>query len=83
MASTSVVDVLAAHDEIDVASSSVRRTLLTVPVPERADDDSVIQPQFDEDAFSASTCYDCHSSGGAEPKYAGTARSACCSRPTR
>lgn len=57
--------------EIDVASSSVRRTLLTAPVPERAEDGRVIQPHVDEDAFSRTTCYDCHRPGGAEPKYAG------------
>jgi len=57
--------------EIDVATSSLRRTLLTAPVPERRADDSVIQPHFDTDAFSASSCFGCHYAGGAEPKYAG------------
>ena len=58
--------------EIDTASLRVRRTLLTAPVPERRrEDDSVIQAHFDEDAFTATTCYGCHHPGGAEPKYAG------------
>lgn len=57
--------------EIDVATLSLRRTLLTAPVPERRSDGSLIQPHFEEDAFTASTCFGCHYSGGAEPKYAG------------
>ena len=57
--------------EIDVATLSLRRTLLTAPVPERRADGSIIQPHFDEGAFSASSCFDCHHPGGAEPKYAG------------
>lgn len=57
--------------EIDVASLSLRRTLLTAPVPERRADGSLIQPHFDADAFSASSCFGCHYPGGAEPKYAG------------
>ena len=57
--------------EIDVATLSLRRTLLTAPVPERRADGSIIQPHFEEDAFSASTCFGCHHPGGAEPKYAG------------
>lgn len=57
--------------EIDVATLSLRRTLLTAPVPETRDDGSVIQEHIDEDAFGATTCFDCHHPGGAEPKYAG------------
>jgi DNA-binding beta-propeller fold protein YncE len=57
--------------EIDVATRSLRRTLLTAPVPEQREDGSVIQEHFDEDAFSASTCFSCHSPDGAQPKYAG------------
>jgi DNA-binding beta-propeller fold protein YncE len=57
--------------EIDVATLSLRRTVLTAPVPERRPDDSVIQQHVDEDAFESTTCYDCHRPGGAEPKYAG------------
>ncbi len=57
--------------EIDVATLSLRRTLLTAPVPERRVDGSLIQPHFDQDAFSASSCYGCHRPAGAEPKYAG------------
>src|SRR6478609_2021908 len=57
--------------EIDVATLSLRRTLLTAPVPERRAEGTVIQPHFDEGAFSASSCFGCHFPGGAEPKYAG------------
>jgi DNA-binding beta-propeller fold protein YncE len=57
--------------EVDVATLSLRRTLLTAPVPERRLDGSVIQPHIDEDAFAASTCYGCHRPDGAQPKYAG------------
>ena len=57
--------------EIDVASASLRRTLLTAPVPERRPDGSVIQAHIDQDAFAASSCFGCHHAGGAEPKYAG------------
>jgi hypothetical protein len=57
--------------EIDVATLSLRRTLLSAPVPERRADGSVIQAHFDQDAFEASTCFGCHRPGGAEPKYAG------------
>ena len=57
--------------EIDTASLSLRRTLLTAPVPERRADGSLIQPHFDQDAFSATSCFGCHHAGGAEPKYAG------------
>jgi sugar lactone lactonase YvrE len=57
--------------EIDAATLSLRRTLLTAPVPERRLDGSTIQPHIDQDAFGASTCYGCHRPGGAQPKYAG------------
>ena len=57
--------------EIDVATLSLRRTLLTAPVPERRPDGSIIQPHFDQGAFSASSCFGCHHAGGAQPKYAG------------
>lgn len=57
--------------EIDVATRSLRRTLLTAPVPERRADGSVIEPHFELNAFSANTCFGCHFPGGAEPKYAG------------
>lgn len=57
--------------EIDLATLSLRRTLLTAPVPERRLDGSVIQAHFDRDAFGASTCYGCHRPGGAQPRYAG------------
>lgn len=57
--------------EIDVATLSLRRTLLTAPVPERRDDGSIIQEHIDQAAFGASTCFDCHRPDGAQPKYAG------------
>ena len=43
--------------EIDLATLTLRRTLLTAPVPERRTDGSIIQAHIDEDAFEASTCY--------------------------
>lgn len=57
--------------EIDVASLRLRRTLLTAPVPEVRDDGSVIEEHVDQDAFSATTCFGCHTPDGARPKYAG------------
>jgi DNA-binding beta-propeller fold protein YncE len=57
--------------EIDLATLSLRRTLLSAPVPERRPDGSIIQPHIDQGAFTASTCFGCHHPGGAEPKYAG------------
>jgi hypothetical protein len=57
--------------EIDVATLSLRRTLLTAPVPEQRPDGSTIQAHFDQGAFAASTCFGCHHPGAAEPKYAG------------
>src|SRR5690349_7129935 len=41
--------------EIDVATLSLRRTLLTAPVPELRPDGTVIQEHVDEDAFAATT----------------------------
>jgi DNA-binding beta-propeller fold protein YncE len=57
--------------EIDVATLSLRRTLLTAPVPDRRGDGTIIQAHVDSDAFAATTCYGCHRPGGAQPKYAG------------
>jgi len=57
--------------EIDTATLSLRRTLLTAPVPERRADGSLIQAHYEQDAFAASSCFSCHHTGGAEPKYAG------------
>ena len=57
--------------EIDVAGMSLRRTLLTAPVPELRTDGSVITAHFEQQAFGATTCYGCHRPGGAQPKYAG------------
>ena len=50
---------------------SLRRTLLTAPVPDRRPDGTIIQAHIDQDAFGASTCYGCHRPDGAQPKYAG------------
>lgn len=57
--------------EIDVTTLSLRRTLLTAPVPERRVDGSLIEAHFEQNALSASSCFGCHFPGGAEPKYAG------------
>jgi streptogramin lyase len=57
--------------EIDVATMTLRRTMLTAPVPELRPDGTVITAHVDEDAFGHSTCFDCHGPGRAEPKYAG------------
>ena len=57
--------------EVDVASSRLRRTMLTAPVPARRPDGTVIQQHADGGAFAHTTCYDCHRPGGAQPKYAG------------
>jgi len=57
--------------EIDVATNSLRRTMLTAPVPERRPDGTVIQEHIDQAAFGATTCYGCHRPEGAQPKYAG------------
>ena len=58
--------------EIDVATSRLRRTMRTAPVPATRPDGTVIQPHVDQDAFSHTTCYDCHRPGGARPTYAGS-----------
>ena len=57
--------------EVDVTTMTLRRTMLTAPVPDRRPDGTVIDAHVDEDAFGHSTCYDCHGPGRAEPKYAG------------
>jgi DNA-binding beta-propeller fold protein YncE len=57
--------------EIDVVSASLRRTMLTRPVPDRREDGTIILPHIDQNAFLRSTCYDCHRPDGAKPKYAG------------
>jgi DNA-binding beta-propeller fold protein YncE len=53
--------------EVDVRSLAVSRTFLTAPVPERRDDGTLIQAHFDQDAFSKTSCFDCHNPGGAKP----------------
>jgi DNA-binding beta-propeller fold protein YncE len=58
--------------EIDTATLTLRRTFLTAPVPRTRDDGTVIQAHIDQNAFGHTTCYDCHFSGGALPKYVGT-----------
>jgi len=59
--------------EVDLATLSVTRTFLTAPVPAHRDDGSVILPHRDKDAFSHTTCFDCHfpGPGGARPPYVG------------
>ena len=57
--------------ELDTATGHLRRTMLTGPVPDSRPDGTRIQPHFDQDAFSHTTCYGCHRPGGAQPKYAG------------
>lgn len=57
--------------EIDVATMSLRRTMLTAPVPELRPDGTVIREHVDQAAFGHHSCYDCHGPGRAEPKYAG------------
>lgn len=58
--------------EIDTATLTLRRTFLTAPVPRTRDDGTVIQAHIDRNAFSHTSCYDCHFPGGALPKYVGT-----------
>ncbi|WP_299429375.1 YncE family protein [uncultured Meiothermus sp.] len=53
--------------EVDVRSLEVFRTFLTAPVPERRSDGTLIQPHFDQDAFSKTSCFACHNPGGAKP----------------
>lgn len=50
--------------EMDVASGDLLRTFLTEPVPTVRADKSVIKEHAEQDAFSRSTCYDCHRGGG-------------------
>jgi DNA-binding beta-propeller fold protein YncE len=57
--------------EIDTSTGRLRRTLLTAPVPDSRPDGTLIRAHFERDAFSHTTCYDCHRPGGAQPKYAG------------
>lgn len=59
--------------EIDTATGTLRRTFLTAPVPERRADGSVIQAHRDQEAFTHSTCFDCHDGrpGSPPPRYAG------------
>lgn len=59
--------------ELDVASGDLLRTFLTEPVPERDEDDTVIQAHIDQDAFSKTSCFACHDgSGTAQPAVVGT-----------
>ncbi|WP_333659928.1 hypothetical protein [Meiothermus cerbereus] len=53
--------------EVDARTLEVSRTFLTAPVPERRDDGTPIQAHFDQDAFSRTSCFDCHNPGGAKP----------------
>lgn len=58
--------------ELDLETLSLRRTFLTAPVPSRRDDGSLIQAHTDEQAFTHTTCYDCHGGGAAKPAIVGT-----------
>lgn len=58
--------------ELDLTTLSLRRTFLTAAVPLRREDGSVIQAHQDQDAFSHTTCYDCHGGGSAKPAIVGT-----------
>ncbi len=53
--------------EVDVQRLLVSRTFLTAPVPERRSDGSLIQPHFEQDAFTKTSCFACHNPGGARP----------------
>ncbi len=60
--------------EVDTAAGVVLRTFLTEPVPRVRADHSVIQGHIDRDAFSHTTCYDCHrgGAGGVAPAVVGS-----------
>lgn len=60
--------------EIDTRSRSLRRRFLTAPVPERRDDGTVIEEHRARDAFSHTSCFDCHNGGheAAKPTIVGT-----------
>ena len=53
--------------ELNTATGEVLRTFLTEPVPKIRADNSVIQGHIDKDAFSHTTCYDCHRAGSGGP----------------
>ncbi|WP_027883591.1 YncE family protein [Meiothermus rufus] len=53
--------------EVDVQRLLVSRTFLTAPVPERRSDGSLIQPHFEQNAFTKTSCFTCHNPGGARP----------------
>ncbi|NJK45635.1 MAG: hypothetical protein HC933_16420, partial [Pleurocapsa sp. SU_196_0] len=60
--------------EIDARNLTVRRTMLTAPVPDTRADGSRIAGHFERDAFSASSCFLCHHAkpDGAKPAIVGT-----------
>ena len=60
--------------ELDTATGELLRTLLTEPVPKVRANNSVIQGHIDHDAFSHTTCYDCHrgGAGAAAPAIVGS-----------
>ena len=60
--------------ELDTATGVLLRTLLTEPVPKVRANNSVIQGHIDHDAFSHTTCYDCHrgGAGAATPAIVGS-----------
>lgn len=57
--------------EIDARSFSLRRTLLTAPVPAERADGSVIEAHAEENAFEHTSCFDCHRPEGAKPLVVG------------
>ena len=60
--------------ELNISTGDVLRTFLTEPVPKARDNKSVIKGHIDKDAFSHTTCYDCHraGSGGPNPAIVGS-----------
>ncbi|WP_157205896.1 YncE family protein [Calidithermus timidus] len=58
--------------EIDLASLTLRRTFLTAPVPERRADGSLIAGHQEHNAFTHTSCFDCHGGGSAQPAIVGT-----------
>jgi DNA-binding beta-propeller fold protein YncE len=60
--------------EIDLETLALRRTFLTAPVPERRDDGTVIAPHAEQQAFTRTTCFDCHhgAAGTATPPIVGS-----------
>lgn len=60
--------------EMNTATGDLLRTILTEPVPKIRADKSIIQGHIDKDAFTHTTCYDCHrgGAGGSAPAIVGS-----------